>query len=421
MGFQHGLSGISAAAANLDVIGNNIANTNTVGFKQSQAQFSEVFANSLSTSNRQAGMGTEVSTIAQQFTQGNISTTDNPLDIAINGKGFFRMSDAGNISYSRNGQFHVDSAGFIVNANNLNLTGFMADPAGKITAATPTNLKLTTANLAPQATSSFTSELNLDSRTPVSVPISAFDATDPTTYASTTSGSIFDSLGNSHIFSLFFQKNDTNSWNAYATVDGAMDGAMDEDSGLPISIKLGGAEGEPQKFTFDKDGVLTTPDKPVDVFVTLANDTVSPLKFKLDLTKATQFGEKFSVNSLVQDGSSSARLAGFSVSEDGMISGNYTNGAVRTLGQTVLANFSNPQGLASLGGNQWAETASSGQALVGPPQSGTLGSLQSAAVEDSNVNLTDELVNMITAQRVYQANAKSIETQDAVLQTLVNL
>ncbi len=421
MGFQHGLSGISAAAANLDVIGNNIANTNTVGFKQSQAQFSEVFANSLSTGNRQAGMGTEVSTIAQQFTQGNISTTNNPLDIAINGKGFFRMSDAGNISYSRNGQFHVDSAGFIVNANNLNLTGLIADAAGKITAATPTNLKLTTADLTPQATSSFTSGLNLDSRsTPIPDSISVFNATDPTTYTSTTSGSIFDSLGNSHIFSLFFQKNEAaNSWNAFATVDGAV-----TENGLPKGITLDGSAS--QALTFDNNGVLTAPAKLVTVSVDLAaidpaNGAASPLDFTLDITNATQFGAKFGVNSLVQDGSASGRLAGFSVSEDGIISGNYTNGEVRTLGQTVLANFSNPQGLASLGGNQWAETASSGQALVGPPQSGTLGSLQSAAVEDSNVNLTDELVNMITAQRVYQANAKSIETQDAVLQTLVNL
>ncbi len=413
MGFQHGLSGLNVATSNLDVIGNNIANANTAGFKQSQAQFSDVYANSLSgASGNQIGIGAKVSDIAQQFTQGNVTATSNPLDMAINGNGFFRMSDNGAINYSRNGQFHIDSNGFIVNANNKNLTGFTTDANGSIVAAEPTNLRIPSSDLSPQATTAFSTGFNLDSRAVVPAVIPPFDPLDPTTYTSTTSGTVFDSLGNSHIFSIYFQKTAANAWDTFATVDGA------------TNVTLGG--GASQALTFDTSGVLTAPVAPIAVSVDLATidptlGATSPLDFTLDLGQSTQFGTNFGVNSLTQDGYSSGRLAGFALSADGIISGNYTNGEARTLGQVVLANFTNPQGLSSLGDNVWSETPDSGQPLVGPPQTGTLGTLQSSAVEDSNVDLTTELVNMITAQRTYQANAKTIETQDAVLQTLVNL
>lgn len=420
MGFQHGLSGLNGATTSLDVIGNNIANASTVGFKQSQAQFSDVYANALSGAHsNQIGIGTTVSDIAQQFTQGNISNSNNPLDIAINGGGFFRMSNDGAVTYSRNGQFHVDSEGFIVNADNLNLTGFRSDTNGNIVASAPGPLQLSRADLTPKATTKFETGFNLDSRTTVPGTIPTFDANDPATYDSTTSASIFDSLGNQHVLTLYFQKNAANSWDTFATVDGEVDPA-----GVPIGVTLDG--GASAALTFDSNGVLTGPTVPIAVSVDLAtidpsNGATSPLDFELDLSSATQFGANFGVNSLVQDGFTSGRLAGFNVSDTGVISGNYTNGETRTLGQIALANFSNPNGLIPLGGNQWAETADSGQPLVGGPGSGTLGVVQSSAVEDSNVDLTTELVNMITAQRVYQANAKTIETQDAVLQTLVNL
>ncbi len=413
MAFQHGLSGLNVATSNLDVIGNNIANANTVGFKQSQAQFSDIYANSLSGAiGSQIGIGAKVADVAQQFTQGNIASTENPLDMAISGNGFFRMSDNVAINYSRNGQFHIDSNGFIVNADNVNLTGFTTDVTGNIVAAAPTSLKIPQDDLTPQQTTSFSSGFNLDSRSVVPTPLPVFDATDPNTYTSTTSGTIFDSLGNSHVFSLYFQKTAANSWDTFATVDGA------------TNVTLGGAAS--QALTFDTSGVLTAPAAPIAVSIDLATidptiGATSPLDFTLDLGESTQFGANFGVNSLAQDGYSSGRLVGFSVTGDGIFSGNYTNGESRTLGQVVLANFSNPQGLTTLGDNLWAESPDSGQPLVGPPQTGPLGTLQSSAVEDSNVDLTTELVNMITAQRTYQANAKTIETQDAILQTLVNL
>ena len=419
MGFQHGLSGLSAASTNLDVIGNNVANVNTAGFKQSQAQFTDIFANSLSVSgSSQVGIGARVSTIAQSFTQGNISPTSNPLDIAINGQGFYRMDEGGVISYSRNGQFHVDGNGFLTNANGANLTGYTADANGNIDASKPTNLKLTTSDLAPQATSTFEMGFNLSSDATVPA-ITPFSTTNLDTFNWQTSGVIVDSLGNEHVLATFFQKSAANTWNVYATVDGKVDAA-----GLPDGVTSGGAAS--QALTFDGTGALLSPAAPITVEVNWGtiNPTlgaVSPLSFSLDLTKATQYGAGFGQNSISQDGFTSGRLAGFTTAADGVIQGSYTNGQTRTLGQIVLANFINPQGLNPVGDGLWVETPNSGQPVVGPPKTGTLGALQASAVEDANVDLTTELVKMITAQRMYQANAKSIETQDAVLQTLVNL
>lgn len=418
MGFQHGLSGLSAASTNLDVIGNNIANANTAGYKQSQAQFTDIFANSLGGAGAsQVGIGARVSTIAQEFNQGNISPTSNPLDIAINGQGFFRMNDDGAISYSRNGQFRVDGNGYLTDARGINLTGYMADANGDIVASEPANLKLTTSDLAPQVTTTYDMGFNLNSRE--DIPTLAFDATNTDSYNWPTSGTIFDSLGNSHIFSIYFQKTAANTWASYATVDGAVDS-----SGLPVGVTLGGSPS--QTLTFDGNGALTSPTTPFTVSIDLSTidptlGATSPLEFDLDLSAATQFGSDSGVNSLSQDGYTSGRLAGFTTSADGVIQGSYSNGQTKKLGQIVLANFVNPQGLNPIGDGRWVETPDSGQPLVGPPKSGTLGALQSSAIEDANVDLTTELVKMITAQRMYQANAKSIETQDAVLQTLVNL
>ncbi len=425
MGFQHGLSGLNTSSTSLDVIGNNIANASTTGFKVSQAQFTDVYANALGggSSRNQVGIGSKVADIAQQFSQGNISATSNPLDIAINGSGFFRMSNGGEATYSRNGQFHMDENGFIVNSDNLNLTGYQTDARGTIIPTEPSSLRLATGDINPSATTSLTAGFNLDSRTVVPAVVPVFDATDPTTYASSTSATVFDSLGNSHVFSMFFQKTGSGAWSTFATVDGATTAA-----GVPVGVTLGG--GASQAVTFDTNGLMTAPVAPITISVDLAaiatnlgtvNDATTPLDFTLDMTTATQFGTNFGVSSLSQDGFASGRLAGFDVAGDGTISGNFTNGESRTLGQVVLANFANPRGLIPLGGSQWARSPDSGEPLVGAPSSGPLGVLQSASIEESNVDLTTELVNMITAQRVYQANAKTIETQDAILQTLVNL
>jgi flagellar hook protein FlgE len=411
MGFQSGLSGLNTSAKNLDVIGNNVANSSVVGFKGAQAQFADVFANSLTGAGAgQIGIGSKVATVAQQFTQGNISATSNPLDIAVNGKGFFRMDQAGAVSYTRNGQFRFDAQGFIVNSNGLNLTGYGVDANGNILPAAPAPIQIDFSDVPPQTTAQFVLGMNFDSRE--AQPATAlFSPLDPTSYNFSTSGNTFDSLGNAHPFTLYFVKTAVaGQWQMYGTVDG----------GPVTDVNLRAGAGAPVTLNFDNVGQLTT-GMPLNASLAVTTGAVTPLAFTFDLTGSTQYGSDFGVNTLSQNGYSSGRLAGFNVSDDGILIGRYTNGQSRNLAQIVLADFRNLQGLKPLGDNLWEETADSGLAIVGTPNSGSLGVLQSSAVEDSNVDLTAGLVAMITAQRVYQANAQTIKTQDAILQTLVNL
>ena len=411
MAFQTGLSGLNVAAADLDVIGNNVANAGTVGFKSSRAEFADVYAASLSGGGgSQIGLGSRVSDVAQRFTQGNVTATNNPLDLAINGKGFFRVSDGGSIAYTRNGQFHLDSAGYIVTGDGSQLTGYAADAGGNIVLSTPVPIQVPSSQLAPSATTKFLADLNLDSRE--TAPATAlFNAADPTSFNQSTSGSVYDTLGNAHVFTLYFVKTAVaGQWAVQGTVDGT-----------PVAnVDLGAGAGNPVTLAFNSSGVLTSA-MPVPASLTIAGGAVSPLAFALDLTGSTQFGSGFGVNALSQDGFTSGRLAGFNVSADGVIVGNYTNGQTKSLGQVALSTFANPQGLVPIGNNRWEASSDSGLAVTGTPGNGSFGPLQSAAVEESNVDLTAELVRMITAQRVYQANAQTIKTQDAMLQTLVNL
>lgn len=405
MSFQQGLSGLNAAAKNLDVIGNNVANSNTAGFKGAQASFSDVFANSLTGGGGSAvGIGTALSAVLPQFGQGNINVTSSPLDVAINGQGFFRMSANGTASYTRNGQFQLDKDGYIVNTGGARLSGYPAGAGGTIVTSSPTDLQVSRSDLPPVATAGASALLNLDARS--TAIAAAFNLADPTTYQSATSMGVYDSLGNAHTLSLYFTKTATNTWSVHGANDGVQIGA--------------GALGT---LTFTTSGAIDTAATtlPFTVSTAVATGATTPLAFTLDLTGSTQFGAGFGVNELTQDGSTSGRLTGFSIGPDGVVLGRYSNGQSLAQGQIVLANFTNPQGLQPLGSNQWGETPSSGQALVGAPNTGSLGVLQASALEDSNIDLTAELVSMITAQRVYQANAQTIKTQDQVMQTLVNL
>ncbi|MDP9109460.1 MAG: flagellar hook protein FlgE, partial [Pseudomonadota bacterium] len=281
---------------------------------------------------------------------------------------------------------------------------YTADTKGVLATGAPTDLNINTADLAPQATTKVKLLVNLDSReSPPATPV--FSATDPTSYNRSTSISVFDSLGNSHIVQGYFVKTAANTWDVYGTSDGA---ALN-------TPKLG-------TLNFGADGALTAASpQPFTASANVTTGATSPLTFKVDFTGTTQFGASFGLNTQSQDGYTSGKLSGFNTGADGIITGRYTNGKSATLGQVVLANFTDPNGLQNLGNNSWAETSASGGPLVGTPNSGSLGVLQSSAVEDSNVDLTAELVNMITAQRYYQANAQTIKTQDQVLQTLVNL
>jgi flagellar hook protein FlgE len=404
MSFQQGLSGLNAASKNLEVIGNNVSNASTVGFKQSEAIFSDVYANSLTGSGAsQIGIGTKIAKVQQQFTQGNVTNTNNPLDIAINGGGFFPISDHGSITYSRNGQFQLDKDGYIVNPDNKRLQGYN----GTIAGGAPVDIKIDSSDLSPKTTTKVVELLNLDSRK--TAITSAFDPTDPTTYNNSTSATVFDSKGVSHNLQNYFVKTAAGTWNVYATVDGSTPTSLATTPITPVTT-LG----------FTGTGVSPTGGTST-IAVNVATGATTPFNVTLDLSGSTEFGIDFSSNSVTQDGYTAGGLSKFNVGADGVIIGSYTNGQSATLGQIVLANFTNPNGLQALGNNAWAESSTSGQPQVNVPNTGSLGVLQSSAVEDSNVDLTAELVNMITAQRIYQANAQTIKTQDQVLQTLVNL
>ena len=406
MSFQTGLSGLNTAARNLDVIGNNVANANVAGFKGSRTQFADVFAISLSGGGgSQVGIGSKIAAVAQDFSQGPIEITNNPLDVAISGNGFFRMEQNGAATYSRNGQFSLDNSGFIVNSLGYNLTGYGVDANGNVVASQPGPLRIPTADVAPNPTSAYATVFNLDSRSPViTLP---FDATNPATYTSTTSGSVYDSLGNPHVVELFFARSATaGQWSLYGTVNNS---ATPNIAGLPAAIN------------FDSSGVLTTAMPLATASLPVTGGAASPLTVAFNFADSTQFGSNFGVTALSQNGYTSGRLAGFGIGNDGVVQGRYSNGQTRDLGQVVLSSFVNPQGLRPLGDSQFAETPNSGQPVTGGPQTGSLGALQSAALEMGNVDLTQALVEMITAQRNYQANAQTIKTQDQVLQTLVNL
>ncbi len=409
MSFQHGLSGLNAASKNLDTIGNNVANSSTVGFKSGQTIFADVYANALTgAGGAQTGIGVKVAQVAQQFTQGNITTSNNTLDVAINGNGFFRMSDNGAITYSRNGQFQLDDEGYIINANGSRLTGYMADASGVLSAGAPTELNINTADLNPLATTEVNAVLNLDSTKPIIT--ATFNSADSTTFSSSTAVTAYDTLGNSHVLQTYYVKTAANEWDVYLACDGTV-----------VDGVTGGTVDPITTLNFTSAGALST-GSPVTAIPAITVTTgAAALDFDIDFAGTTQFGSDFSVNSLTQDGYTSGSLSGFTIADDGIINGRYTNGQSAVLGQVVLASFSNPNGLQPLGNNLWAETSASGQPLINAPGAGNAGVLQSNAVEDSNVDLTAELVNMITAQRYYQANAQTIKTQDEVMQTLVNL
>jgi flagellar hook protein FlgE len=444
MSFQQGLSGLNAASKNLDVIGNNIANSGTFGAKGARAEFSDVYAAALNGAGQsQVGIGTSLATVAQQFTQGNITTTENPMDLAINGGGFFQVSDgASPTRYSRNGQFKVSKDGFIVNNDGLKLMGYPANGAGVIQPGTAQPLQLPTGGIPPAVTSTVKMEFNLDSRLAVTAPsngtATGMDLKDSTTYNNATSLTVYDAKGQDVAVTFYFQKSATSAtgddvWNVYATANGT---PFDTDAtGAAIALDAFGNPTTPYTtITFPATGgspsaILgssATPPGAIPMNVpagtsTRGNSTLAIANIQLDLSGASENGSSFAVTNLTQDGYAPGQLTGIQVANNGVIQARYSNGQSKPAGQIELANFRNPQGLQTMGGNVWIRTVASGDAVVGVPGDGNMGSLQSGALEESNVDITAELVNMVTAQRAYQASAQTIKTQDQVLQTIVNL
>jgi flagellar hook protein FlgE len=419
MGFQQGLSGLSASSKNLEVIGNNIANANTIGAKASRAEFGDMYSAALNGSGAATvGIGVNVQAVTQQFTQGNISTTSNPLDLAINGNGFFEVNNGTQTFYTRNGQFEANKDGFLTTNQGLKLMGYPADLKGVILPGAAVPLQLPTGGLAPNVTSKNSIEMNLDSRKAVTLPTGTpkIDFTNAATYNDASSVTVYDAKGQDVALTYYFQKAATDTWNVYATANGT-------------SVKVDAA-GNPLPVTSisypPNGGLPTAPTGAVSIDIPSTTNatggTTLPITgVALDVTQSTQYGTGFGVTAMVQDGFAAGQLSSLSIEKSGILMATYSNGQSKPAGQIELASFRNPQGLKPMGGNLWSRSSASGDPTVGVPDSGNLGVLQAGALEESNTDLTGELVNMITAQRVYQANAQTIKTQDQVLQTLVNL
>ncbi len=407
MPFQIALSGLNAASTSLSATANNIANVNTTGFKNSRANFVELFATGLqNVSENATGLGARPSSIQQQFSQGSLEFTDNNLDLSLVGGGFFTLKDGGGeLTYTRAGNFGVNRDGFVVNDQGLRLQAF-PPIAGTDTFNTGTeiDLQLDTTDASPSETNEVSVGLNLpsDAEEPA---VAAFDPDDPDSYNHTTSVTVFDSLGAARTATYYFAKDAAdNAWNVYLVVDGE-------------NLTPAGAQLE-----FDTSGQLIDPVNGVIEFdpfdATPANDDQV---IETDFSNVTQFGNTFNVNSLTQDGFASGRLASIEITTEGTVFARFTNGQSTPLGQLAITNFTNPEGLENVSDTRWAETFDSGQALRGTAGTGNLGTIQSGALEAANVDLAKELVDMITAQRTFQANAQMISTADQVTQTIINI
>ncbi len=418
MSFQQGLSGLNASAKQLDVIGNNVANAGTYGAKTSRVEFADLYANARGGGN-QAGVGVSVAQVAQQFSQGTITSTSNPLDLAISGNGFFQIKGSDGVTaYTRNGEFKLDSRGYIVNNQSQQLMGYTADASGAVQPGQASALQLPTSTSLPSATSSIGLTFNLDSRAPITLPASGaqIDFGNSATYNNATSANVFDANGKSVATTFYFQKAALDQWNVYATADGAS--VATDAAGLPLPVTT-------MQFSPSGDKVLTpattvSVDVPAGAAVNGVQSLAIP-KIQFDIAKATQFAGQFAVGRVDQNGYSAGDLTSISINDNGIVQSHYSNGQTKAAGQIELANFRNPQGLVPVGGNAWTRSNASGEPALGVPGSGTIGLLQASALEESNVDLTGELVSMMVAQRVYQANAQTIKTQDQALQTIVNL
>lgn len=433
MSFNIALSGINAAQKDLNTTANNIANVNTTGFKESRAEFGDVYATSIfSNSKTSVGNGVATSHIAQQFQQGSLNFTENSLDLAINGNGFFVTSDgieSMDRNYTRSGAFKLDANSFVVNSagNYLQVYDVNDDGSPKAVSMAATKpLKIPDAAGVPTSTGALDMTLNLPATAPLLDP-AKFDPADSSTYSASTSVSIYDSLGESHTMSTYYVKDGSagappNSWLEFNFVD---DKPLDVVGGQAIAA----APGTPVKptalrLTFDSSGLLQqqTPAiaETVSLGTILTNGADSAQKIKLNINNPTQFASPFEVSKLEQDGATVGRLTGIDIGPDGMVVASYSNGRNDKLGMIAMAKFANEQGLTQTGDTSWRQSQLSGDAIAGEPNSGTFGKINSSALEQSNVNLTGELVNLITAQRNYQANSRALEVnsklQDTVLQ-----
>ena len=465
MSFNIALSGLNAAQKDLDVTSNNIANVNTVGFKESRAEFVDVYAASLLASgSTKVGDGVLTSDVAQQFSQGSIQFTNNALDLAITGNGFFAtVPELGSLekSYTRAGQFKLNSDNFVVNSQGGHLLGFPVNPDGSsasVSLSTAEPIRIPTASGAPTPTSEVDIRMNLPAGDAyISNAPGNFDPDDPLTFNHSTSVTIFDSLGDSHIMTYFFVKDDAtpppgpdnaNEWMLFAAVDGQVIDLEEESPGAAAADnRVGGAVSGPlaptgvigARLEFNSSGdfisqlpaladggIITLP-----LGATILSNGADPtqtikIDFNLDPlipnpNEPTQFASNFEVTALNQDGLAVGRLTGIDIGKDGLVRATYSNGTSQPLSRIALVNFANEQGLTQVGNTGWKESILSGEALAGEGGTGTFGTVNSSALEQANVNLTTELIDLISAQRNFQANSRALEVDNQLNQTILQI
>jgi flagellar hook protein FlgE len=414
MSFNTALSGLNSATADLNVKSNNIANVNTTGFKQSRAEFADVYAvTALGSSGTAIGAGSVLKNVAQQFKQGNIDFTDNSLDLAISGEGFFALApslSSGEIIYTRAGAFGVNKEGYVVNSSGQYLRTFPVNQQdGTVTSTAmsstqPLQLPASAGN--PSATTTFALQVNLNAGE-TAKELDDYDPTVATSYNHSTSATLYDSLGNPVIATVRYVKDDdnANTWRAFISVD---------DAGATLSTTQ-------VDMTFDSSGNLTSPTAATAITVSGLASGAANMSFSFNQLGSTQFTSAFNVNDLSQNGYTTGRLTGIDISDTGLVKANYSNGQSNPIGKVALATFPNAQGLSQIGNTAWVETIDSGEVLAGEAGTGSFGSIQAGALESSNIDLTKELVGLITAQRNFQANSKAIETNNAITQTIINL
>lgn len=427
MPFTTALSGLTAASNNLAVTGNNIANANTVGFKKSRSEFADVYASSLGgVSSTTAGAGVKVANVAQQFNQGNLSFTDNNLDLAISGEGFFTLakspSEVNDLSYTRAGEFKLDKEGYMVNNQGAALlvyrpNGTAVSDGFSVGVTQPVQINTLTG--LPSATDSAEIVVNVDANATAIPAATTFSTTNSNSYNSQTSVTVYDSLGSPHIMTTYFRKTGANAWNIYHY----MSEPATPDNKTLVPVTGGNADGS-GLMTFDSGGKLTAPLNPFS----LGSYTILPPTgaANINITSmsyagSTQVQQKFSVNAMTQNGLPAGRLTGIDIDDEGVIFARFSNGGSQTVGKVALTRFPNTNGLAKLGDTAWGQSANSGEPIRGEAGSNNFGSIQSGALESSNVDLSAQLVNLIVAQQHYQANAQTITTENSIMQTILQI
>ncbi|VVN98514.1 Flagellar hook protein FlgE [Pseudomonas fluorescens] len=442
MSFNIGLSGLYAANKQLDVTGNNIANVATTGFKSSRAEFEDVYsATRLGTGSKTVGNGVRLANVSQQFGQGDVSNTGNVLDMGIQGNGFFVLSNNGSLTYTRAGTFKTDKEGYVTNSDGTaRLQGYGVDANGKIVNGVLTDLRIDTSNLAPKSTSTVSSTINLNSTSAVidqTVAANKFDPSKTETFTKSFSTPIFDTQGNQHTMDQYMVKTGANTWDTYTLIDGRNPDGSDPTVTAPVASTM----------SFDSTGKLTSVSTPVtppttpptsvissDLKITnwtpgsvtngvwTANGTAAdPAGLTIAMANTTQFNADTARSIPAQNGYATGQITNLTIDGSGVLLANFSNNQTKPIGQISLASFTNEQGLQPVGGTSWKETYASGIPGYDAPETGTLGSIVSNSLEESNVNLTNELVDLIKAQSNYQANAKTISTQSTIMQTIIQM